>query len=211
MGNSEPEILQINHDSSRTSVSFVERDCSQSTILLVCPGKIKSGAISLSGCNTNRRKCARGCGNVKVSVIRISCPKAIRSRSSGRGSLRTCLGRRPKSFSIARNFASRLSGVSPGPGTSATTAFTNGGEPGGQSTGEVCQREDFESGAVESCCTCSIAARRIPEESPRFEPSATNAFGTVDVTRLILFPGGRWRLLESAPTSYFSPNTSCMS
>jgi hypothetical protein len=71
-GNDEPEKLQINQDSSRTNVSFVESNRNQSAIDRVCPGKINSGAISLSGCNTNRRKWARGCGNVNAGVIRIS-------------------------------------------------------------------------------------------------------------------------------------------
>lgn len=52
----------------------------------------------------------------------------------------------PNSFSIACNLTSRDFGVSRAPATSPTTAFTNGGEPGGQSTGEVCQSEDLTSG-----------------------------------------------------------------
>ena len=55
---------------------------------------------------------------------------------------------RPNSFSSPRSFFSNDSGVSSACGTRPATAFTNFGESGGQSTGEVCQSEDLRIGAV---------------------------------------------------------------
>ena len=51
-------------------------------------------------------------------------------------------------FPVRRNFSSNDSGVSSARGTKPTTAFTNIGEPGGQSTGDVCQSEDLRIGSV---------------------------------------------------------------
>jgi len=54
-------------------------------------------------------------------------------------------------------------------------AFKNFGESGGQSTGDVCHKEDFKTGAVENFCNRVIASKRIFRESPRLEPSAMKA------------------------------------
>ncbi len=151
--------------------------------LCVWPGRIRSGAISLSGCSTKRLWCARGWGRVNSGVARVSLPNAIRSKSSGRGSLRTCFGRRPNAFSRACNLASNDSGVSPARGTNPTTAFTKAGDPGGQSTGEVCQSEDRKRGPSDSSPRSIIPSRIFPWESPRFAPSATIASSpTLDFT-----------------------------
>ncbi len=143
--------------------------------VFVWPGKINSGAISPNGCSTNLRSGARGCGKINSGELLTSFPKAIKSKSSGRGSLRTFFGNRPNSFSRACNFFNKDSGVSSFRGTKPTTAFTNFGESGGQSTGVVCQKEDLRIGATEIFCNRASASKRICRESPRFEPSATMA------------------------------------
>lgn len=140
-----------------------------------CPGKRKFGAISASGSRTNRRKWARGCGRVSAGVVRISLPKAIKSRSSGRGSFNIFFGVRPNSFSRFCSFARRDSGDSPLRGTRVTAALTNFGEPAGQSTGAVSKSGDFLTGWSESSCNRSIARKMTSRESPRLEPSAIYA------------------------------------
>ena len=82
---------------------------------------------------------------------------------------------RPNSFSSLRSFSSNDSGVSPVLAARPTTAFTNGGESGGQFTGDVCQSEDLRIGWLEKFCSRAIASKTIWRESPRLEPSATNA------------------------------------
>ena len=139
------------------------------------PGKIKSGAISLNGCKTNLRWNARGCGKIKSGKCRTSVLNVIKSKSSGRGSLRIIFGRRPNSFSSACNFSSKVSGVSFVRGVKLTTAFTNFGESGGQSTGDVCHSEEFRFGVSENCCSRVNADKIFFCESPRLEPRATKA------------------------------------
>lgn len=117
--------------------------------------------------------CARGCGKVSRGVERVSAPNVMRSRSSGRGSFSTTFGRRPNSFSIACNWSNNVSGVSSGRGVNATTAFTNSGESGGQSTGVLCQKEDATKSDEARERSRAIASRRTATESPRLEPSAT--------------------------------------
>ena len=142
---------------------------------MYCPGNTISGANSLSGCSTNRRWCARGCGRINKGELRVSLPKAIKSKSNRRGSLRILLDFRPNSCSNACRLECKVSGVSSACGRRLTTAFTNGREPGGQFTGVVRQREDLRSGASESCCSRTMACRRISTELPRFEPSEITA------------------------------------
>jgi len=143
--------------------------------LWIWPGRTNSGAISLRGCSTKRLTCARGWGKLRLGVARLSGPKAIRSRSSGRGSFKTFLGCRPNSFSMACSLTSRVSGVSSARGVNPTTAFTNCGEPAGQSTGLVCHREDLRIGPSDSSWSRRIARRTLPFASPTFAPNATNA------------------------------------
>lgn len=148
---------------------------SNSEAVFPCPGKTKFGAISFSGCKTNFRKCARGCGRTKSFVSRLSSPNAIKSRSSARGSFKSFFGVLPNSFSSTFNFCIKDSGVSPVLGTKATAAFTNFGESGGQSTGDVCHNEDCKSGSSENFWSCAMASRTVFCEAPRFEPRATIA------------------------------------
>src|SRR5581483_7598457 len=148
---------------------------SNSATLLICPGSTNSGAISLNGCNTNLRSCARGCGNTRRSVLRRSSPNAIKSKSNGRASFNTCFGLRPNTFSNSCNFPSSDSGVSPARGFRATTAFTNGGDPGGQSTGLVSQSDDAFTGSSDRSPNRAIARRMAPWGFPRFAPNAMMA------------------------------------
>src|SRR5207249_11954464 len=92
------------------------------------------------------------------------------------------------------NLANSDSGVSPDRGARATTAFMNGGEPGGQSTGMVRQRVDCSKGWSENSCRRAIAARTIAGESPRFEPRAM-------IARCGDFTEVNQSLLTSAPTA----------
>ncbi len=140
-----------------------------------CPEITKAGASSARGARTNRRRCARGCGRKSADEVLCSDRKVMRSRSSGRASFNTTLGWRPNSRSSASKNARRDSGVSLARGIKPTTAFINGGEPGGQSTGSVFHKEDFASGKSEQACNRLIAAARIVFESPRLEPKATYA------------------------------------
>ncbi len=65
-----------------------------SSIAVFCScGCTQFGAISASGPITKRRSWARGWGKVSASVAITVCPTAIRSRSSVRGPLRSCLTR----------------------------------------------------------------------------------------------------------------------
>ena len=74
-------------------------------------------------------------------------------------------------------------------GTRPTTAFTNIGEPGGQSTGDVCQSEDLRIGRSEKFCSRAIASKMIRRESPRLEPNATMTnLSRSRVRRLIISP-----------------------
>ncbi len=159
----------------RLRTSSEESSASNWATVFPCPDKIRSGAISFNGSSTNRRRCARGCGKTSSGVSRVSGPNAIKSKSSGRGSFGTILVCRPNSFSSTRSFCSNDSGVSPSRASKPTTAFTNSGEPGGQSTGEVCHNEDLRIGRSEQFCSRTIASRMIRRESPRLEPNATNA------------------------------------
>ena len=179
-------------------------------MFLVWPGKIRSAAISLKGCNTKRRSTARGWGSVSSGVDRVSLPNAIKSKSKGRGSLSTDFGWRPNSFCSACSLTSSVSGVSPARGHRPTAAFTNGGEPGGQSTGEVCHSEDLSTGFADNSANRSIASRRMFCESPRFDPRAINTNVAAEAGRLI-FCDWMSRDLSRVATSYFNPNTSCMS
>src|SRR5262249_435375 len=72
---------------TRPNTSPVFSETRTSLAARVWPGSTKSGAISQSGSSTKRRRCARGWGKVRVGVPRVSRPNAIKSRSSGRGSL----------------------------------------------------------------------------------------------------------------------------
>jgi len=54
-------------------------------------------------------------------------------------------------------------------------AFTNFAEFGGQSTGVVCQSEDLWIGSLDKHSNPAIAAKMICRESPKLEPSATQA------------------------------------
>ena len=156
-----PNLVRISADAS------LARSC---RTLWVWPGKMKSGAISLRGSSTNFRKCARGCGRVSAGLWRISGPKLMRSKSSRRASFNTCLGRRPNSTSKACSWASNDSGDSPALTCKPAQAFTKGGDPGGQSTGVLCQSEERTRGASDSCCNRARAASRVGGESPRFYP-----------------------------------------
>ena len=104
----------------------------------------------------------------------------------GRASFITVLGRRPRSHSSVNSFITSESAVSPGRGVSATAAFTNGGEPGGQSTGAVGQSEDLRMGVAENFCNLSKACRISAAESPRLEPRAISAVVGDEFTRFIL-------------------------
>lgn len=55
------------------------------------------------------------------------------------------------------------------------TAFKNGAEPGGQSTGVVSQSDEKAAGPAENAATRPMASRRICARSPRFDPRAMNA------------------------------------
>ena len=166
---------QIGCQSSLRMWSSGGRSRSNCATVAVLPGRIRSGAISLNGCSTNRRRCARGWGSVSSLVDRTSSPKAIKSKSNGRGAFRIVLGPRPNSFSSSRNTASRDSGVSPARGVNPAMALMKSGEPGGQSTGAVRHREDINKGDADSVCSRSMACRRIWHELPIFEPRAMNA------------------------------------
>jgi len=144
-------------------------------MLWLCPGRIPWGAISANGSSTKRRRQARGWGSVNWEEDRTSRPKLMRSRSSGRGSFSACFGRRPKSRSHCCSVAKSVSGVWPARSARPTTAFRKEGEPGGQSTGAVSQRDDFRRGSSDRVWSRSIAARRIASESPRLEPRAMKA------------------------------------
>ena len=67
---------------------------------------------------------------------------------------------------------SRDSEVSSGNGSMATAAFIKSGEPDGQSTGGLRQKEDFLMGLSESFCSSAKARFMLVIESPRLEPSA---------------------------------------
>jgi hypothetical protein len=129
-------------------------------------------------------------------VFRTASPNAIRSRSNGLASFRTFFTCRPNAFSMPCSCRSNVSGVSFSFGASATAAFTNGGEPGGQSTGKVCQSDDFRIGAAESRCSSSNASRMSWTDLPRLDPSATRATVSCFTTSPLLV--------------YFKPSTSCM-
>ena len=94
-------------------VSSLRNPANNSETVFPCPGKINSGAISLNGWSTNRRTSARGCGKINSGVIRVSAPKAIKSKSSGRGSFKTFLGRRPNSFSSVQVFPAAIPAFRP--------------------------------------------------------------------------------------------------
>ncbi len=160
---------------SRLRTSSVWRPASSSPTVFVWPGRMRAGAISFSGSSTKRRRCARGCGSVSWGVERSSEPNAMRSRSSGRGSFKTTLGRRPNSLSIDCSLSSRDSGVSPGSGVRRTTALTNSGEPGGQSTGELCHNDEAMNALRARPRSAAMASRMTVAESPRLEPRATTA------------------------------------
>ena len=84
--------------------------------------------------------------------------------------------------------------------TKPTTAFTKTGEPGGQSTGVVCQSEDLSKGRFETAPAAAASPRStFCRESPRFDPSATIA-NSPD-----------FRLWTLDFRLHFSPSTSCMS
>ena len=86
---------------------------------------------------TRMRKC-------ELRPWRCSSLKAMRSRSSGRGSFMTTLGCRPNCTSSACNFSNNDSGVSLSNGVNAAVALMKSGESGGQSTGVLRHREDCE-------------------------------------------------------------------
>lgn len=138
-----------------------------------CPGRIKLGATSLRGARTNARRWARGWGRVRRGEVEVRVPKAIRSKSSGRGSLRTSFGWRPNCFSKSWSFSRREFGDSFSSGWRLTTALINAGELGGQSMGVDSHSEDWASGECEKSARRRIASRIIVAESPRFEPRAT--------------------------------------
>ena len=139
-----PEILRM--------LGSEGRFFNSSLTVWVWPGKTNFGANSLSGCSTNPRWCALGCGSTRSLLWRNSRPNTIKSKSSGRGSFGISFGRRPNSFSRACNLASSDSGLSPSFGTSPTAALMNTGDPGGQSTGEVWRDQD---------CTIDASAKFI--------------------------------------------------
>ena len=91
------------------------------------------------------------------------------------------LGPRPNASSTALSFESKCSGVSVRSGIRAATAFRNAGDPGGQSTGVVFQIDERTSGSTEKSWSFWNARRRMFAESPRFEPSATNAYSSHDL------------------------------
>src|SRR5262245_16563718 len=101
----------------------------------------------------------------------------MRSRSNGRGSFRTFLGRRPNSRSKSWRFARSDSGVSCSRGRKTATALMNSGEPGGQSIGWERQSEEVRNsfGSRARGRRRSMAARMRDFESPWFEPRATIA------------------------------------
>jgi hypothetical protein len=91
------------------------------------------------------------------------------------------------------NFASswfslriRECGVSPGSGLKPTTAFINGGDPGGQSTGVVLMSADLNSGAADNDCKRAIALPTISSESPRFDPSAMKTRSSYSMAELTI-------------------------
>ncbi len=77
-------------------------------------------------------------------------------------------------------FCNSVSGVSEARGSKATTALRNFGEPGGQSTGEVSQREEDKTGNSEKSRSRAMASTRICRESPRLDPRATKVSGLKD-------------------------------
>ena len=142
------------------------------------PAKMRSGAISAKGSNTNGRTIALGCGKVNRGLNRRSPCQSIRSRSSGRGSLSTVFGRRPNSRSKCWSQSNTDSGDSAAPTDIITAALRNGGDPGGQSTGADLQNEDCFTGPTAFSANRRIASRRIASESPRLEPRAITTLGS---------------------------------
>ena len=123
------------------------------------PARFRSKAAS-----TNRRRCARGCGRINSGELRVSVPNAIKSKSSGRGSFRTFLGGGRIPFPVRAVFSATIRGVSFSSGIKPTTAFTNFGEPGGQSTGDGLPEGRFQNWLVGKV---SQPRHRVQNDLPR--------------------------------------------
>src|SRR5437763_4159588 len=91
-------------------------------------------------------------------------------------------GLRPNSVSMLRNFFNSVSGLSPVFARNPTTALMNFGDPGGQSSGSVSQREERKMDESERSCSRFIAATMMLRESPRFDPRATKAIRSRFIT-----------------------------
>ena len=160
----------------RVTVSSAGSAASNSATVFPCPGKINSGAISLNGCKhkppqmrarmrqNQFRRIARFIS--ERNQIQIQRARLVENYFWLRGQIL---------FPMPAIFPAATPAFRPRAEPRPTTAFTNFGEPGGQSTGDVCQSEDLRIGASENFCSRAIASKMICRESPRFEPSATKA------------------------------------
>ena len=129
-----------------------------------------------SGWSTNRRSCARGWGRTRRSPCRTSSPKAIRSRSSGRGFVQHLLWPAAKFLFQGLQFGQqRLRRLARSRASSPPPRSQKPASPAGNPPAWFARAKT----AVRACQTTPPTASSPAEcsagESPRFAPSATIA------------------------------------
>src|SRR6266404_2688408 len=160
-----PSWLRLRVQSRRT-VCPPASPARSSSAVFPSPGWRASGAISTSGCRTNRRWCIAGCGIFKPGSSTTRSPNRTRSISILRAPF-SRMRRRPIAASTRNaSWSSSLGVLSV---SIAAMQFKNQGWSG-TSTGWVSYNAETANNRP-ATSNCAIAACKLAARSPRFDPS----------------------------------------
>ena len=186
---------------------------------LVWPGRTNPAPSRLKRLQQQNAADARADAAKSIRAELIArAPKAIKSRSSRRGSLSIFLRLPPKFFLQHLQLTQQGFAASPpGADRSPATALTKGGEPGGQSTGVLRQSEERSRGL---CGERLQPVECAPDESPsnrpgssqgrqrpfraHFDSSRTGSFQPQNVLHVVkagLLPTTHWAARNAPPAN----------